>query len=286
MIVGLCGYCEVEPCRCEEDIAEQAYRDRCLGVFDYQAQPAEVVDCNLCGWGHYHPKDIEALSDRYGLPQKADRCLDCGLVYLNPRMTREAYAEFYRSGAYRRLVSAFHGREINAQTIQPEQRVYAKALGDFLEPYVWQGLQTLLDIGGSTGVVAISLAHRFGLKPTVMDPAPEELALAGGETIPGFVEDYDPQGRRFDLVTMCQTADHVLDLMGTLKKVRSLLSQYGLFFVDIVDFEQTREVKIDHPYNLTRRTMREFLRRAGFDVVAERDMASKHIGFLCTRGAE
>lgn len=256
-----------------------------IAGFNYDAQSKEWLGgCPLCGaWDEHY--ETFANRDRYGFRVLSVTCTQCGLNFLPQRMTREAYARFYET-AYRPLVSAFHGREINAQTIQPEQRVYAQALGDFLEPYVWQGLQALLDIGGSTGVVAISLAHRFGLKPTVIDPAPEELALAGGETIPGFVEDYDPQGRRFDLVTMCQTADHVLDLMGTLKKVRSLLSQYGLFFVDIVDFEQTREVKIDHPYNLTRRTMREFLRRAGFDVVCEKDMASKHIGFVCTRGAE
>ena len=35
---------------------------------------------------------------------------------------------------------------------------------------------------------------------------------------------------------MCQTVDHLLDINTTLHKVRELMSDDGIFFVDIVDF--------------------------------------------------
>jgi hypothetical protein len=33
--------------------------------------------------------------DRYGYPARAHACRPCGLVFLNPRMTAEAYGRFY-----------------------------------------------------------------------------------------------------------------------------------------------------------------------------------------------
>jgi hypothetical protein len=38
------------------------------------------------------------------------------------------------------------------------------------------------------------------------------------------------------VVIICQTVDHLLDVAGTLARVRQLLSDDGLLFIDIVDF--------------------------------------------------
>src|SRR5687768_486002 len=82
--------------------------------FDYAAQSKVRVErCNLCG-------ELEFVGlthrDRYGYPAVTSGCTQCGLVFLDPVMTREAYAAFYTK-TYRPLVSAFHGRLIDARTI-------------------------------------------------------------------------------------------------------------------------------------------------------------------------
>ena len=64
----------------------------------------------------------------------------------------------------------------------------------------------------------------------------EQARGFGLETITGLVEEHDFGSRRFDLVIICQTVDHLLDVGGTLRRVRELLSPTGLLFVDIVDF--------------------------------------------------
>ena len=250
--------------------------DRIAAVaFDYDAQPKQRVErCNLCG-GTVFVTLVHR--DRYGYPAPAAACSGCGLVFLDPVMTADAYAGFYER-TYRPLVSAYHGRLIDARTIQQEQREYAEERGDLLAPAVsGRGYRTLLDIGGSTGIVANAFARRFTLSATVVDPAPLETAQAqtlGIETIEGLVERVDLGARRFDVVALCQTVDHLLDVSGTLARVRELLTPEGLFFVDIVDFRAAylrnwsvqEAVKIDHPYYLTEPTAVAFLRRAGFDV--------------------
>ena len=66
----------------ERRIAELAY--------DYDSKPRQRrLDCNLCGG-----KRFVTLThrDRYGYAANADGCLRCGLVFLNPVMNAEAYA--------------------------------------------------------------------------------------------------------------------------------------------------------------------------------------------------
>lgn len=259
--------------------------------FDYLAQPKSAVSrCNLCGHLCFV---ILAHHDRYGFPAQAHGCVRCGLVFLNPVMTGEAYRDFY-TRTYRPLVSAYHGRRIDAETIQSEQRAYAAERKDLLEPYVSSsGVSTLLDIGGSTGVVAHLLAQEFGLHAAVLDPSPLEIQHAqqlGLETITTFLEEFEPGDRRFDLVTLCQTIDHLLDVNGAMRKVRGLLSTNGVLFADIVDFRAAylrngcveEAIKIDHPFYLTEDTMRAYLLRAGFDILRI-DYAADHlhVGYVC-----
>ena len=263
--------------------------------YDYASQPKQALtSCNLCAASEFV---VLAHRDRYGYPAQAHACRRCGLVFLNPRMTAEAYGRFY-NGIYRPLVSAFHGRLIDAQTIQDEQREYAAERADFIRPFVAKPRgRTMLDIGGSTGVVAHHFAREFGLRGTLIDPAPLEVEQAGRlglETIPGLVEEHDFGSRRFDVVIICQTVDHLLDVAGTLARVRQLLSDDGLLFIDIVDFRAAYlrnrsvedAVKIDHPYYLTESTMVAYLKSSGFEVL-RCDYAADHlhVSYVCRPGA-
>ncbi|MGI8660839.1 MAG: class I SAM-dependent methyltransferase [Thermoleophilaceae bacterium] len=260
--------------------------------YDYAARENEHVrECNLCGSAHH----VEvSRQDRYGFPARLRICATCGLGFLSPRLTAAEYGYFYES-VYRPLVSAHHGRLIDAASVQAEQHDYARELGDFLDHTLDEAPATILDVGGSTGVIAGALAERLGIRATVLDPAPEELVVAeraGMETIEGFAEDYDPDGRRWELVLLCQTIDHLLDVRRTLTAIREMIADGGHAYVDVVDllFALRRQgrvdaaVKIDHPHYLTRATALAFFARAGLRVVAERVSDDAHLfGFLLRR---
>ena len=272
---------------------DRRQRIEALG-YDYDAQPRESLSsCNLCGGTL-----LVTLThrDRYGFRAQASACARCGLVFLNPRMTAATYGRFY-DGVYRPLVSAYHGRLIDARTIQDEQREYAADRAAFARPFIeGAGVKTLLDIGGSTGVVAAHFMRTFGLSGTLIDPAPAEVEEArayGLETITGLVEEHQFGSRRFDLVLICQTVDHLLDVGGTLRRVRDLMTPGGRLFIDIVDFRAAYlrnwsvedATKIDHPYYLTQDTMEAYLRRAGFSVLRIGYAGDHlHISYICSLG--
>lgn len=264
-------------------------------AFNYADQPKEPVErCNLCS-GEYFVQISHR--DRYGYAAEAFACGRCGLVFLSPRLNAKAYGEFYES-VYRPLVSAYHGRPIDAKSIQAEQGEYAIERAEFAAPYLQtsQNARTLLDIGGSTGVVARHFAERFGYAGTVLDPSAEELQEAKGyglDTMQGFIEMADFAGKKFNLILLCQTIDHLLDISLTLEKIRECLKEGGLFFVDIVDFRAgilrnwsvTEAIKIDHPYYLTQETMEAYLHRKGFEVLRKGYAADHlHISYICKAG--
>jgi len=262
-------------------------------AYDLAAREREaVVTCNLCG----STRHVEVSRvDRYGYQQPLRVCERCGLGFLSPRLTAAGYAEFY-AHVYRPLVSAYHGRLIDAETVQDEQREYAEELMAFLRESLASPPGTVLDVGGSTGIVAGAVRDAFGSAATVLDPAPDELAVAeaaGMETIAGFAEDVDYGGRTFDLVLLCQTIDHLLDVGATLAAIRRALAPEGLAFVDVLDvgFMARRRgsiegaVKVDHPYYLTRATALAFFAKAGLEPVGERMSHDGHWGFLLAPGA-
>ncbi|MGI8902288.1 MAG: class I SAM-dependent methyltransferase [Solirubrobacteraceae bacterium] len=263
-------------------------------AYDYAAQPKEQAGmCNLCGARGECVIQV-AERDRYGYPAILVACARCGLGWLSPRMTADAYVAFY-AGVYRPLVSAFHGRRIDAETVQAQQRDYAVELADFLLPRLPRGGGTILDVGGSTGAVAGALVARIGGRATVLDPAPEELAVArtaGMETIAGLAEELDPRGRTWDLVLLCQTIDHLLDVRATLAALHRVTAAGGRAFIDILDVDLMlaiegdieRVVKVDHPYYLARPTATAMFALTGYTILAERVSGDGHRGFLLAPG--
>lgn len=216
---------------------------------------------------------------------------------MSPRLTPAAYARFY-AGVYRPLVSAFHGRRIDAASVEDDQRPYADRLVEVLRPFL-AGRRggRILDVGGSTGVVAERVGAGLDLDAVVLDPAPQEVerARARGLTgVVGTIEEWEPDARPFDLILLCQTIDHLLDVAGALAGIRRSIVDDGVFFVDIVDFRAgylghgsiDAATKIDHPFSLTERTTEAYLARAGFDI-ALKDYAPDrlHVGYVCRPSA-
>ncbi|MEM7475672.1 MAG: class I SAM-dependent methyltransferase [Planctomycetota bacterium] len=244
--------------------------------YDYANQPKETVkNCDLCN--DYRFTRL-THKDRYGYPASTMACNACGLTFLSPRLTPSAYGDFY-NGVYRPLVSAYHGRLIDAVTIQDEQKQYAKDVADLVASYVepHRG-KKFLDIGGSTGIVAVEFINRFGLQATVLDPAAAEIENAsalGIDTISDIVENWDAENSEFPVVGMFQTIDHLLSVRGTFEKIRKALPDDGVFIVDIVDFRLAylrnrsieKATKIDHPYSLTEETTERYFAATGFEVV-------------------
>ena len=247
-----------------------------IAAFDYATAAKETVACNLCGGTDTKPV---ATEDRYGLPVTTVRCKACGLRYQNPRLTESASDDFYASG-YRPLLSAYYKRTFNAESIEGEQWTYAAQTAAILTPHVPRGGK-LLDVGGSTGIVAQMFQLRFGTEGIVIDPAADELAMVrGNATIRASAESADfPKA---DLAMVCRAIDHFRDPKGVLTRLRAAVP---LLFVDIVNVDaipKAKRYKLDHPYSFTPTTLTAMLEASGW-AVSKTWMrhAMRSVCFLC-----
>jgi SAM-dependent methyltransferase len=230
--------------------------------------------------------------DRYGLPLRTALCTECGLVYLVDRFGSAGYNRFYRDGMYREVSSSFLGTRHSIAQIQANQADYARRLATTLEGYLQPSPgASLVDIGGSAGIVALEFKRRFGLRAVVLDPSDEEAAASrqvGIEAVTGSVEDWSTD-EKFDVVLLCRSVEHFFDLRTALQKIRQLLAPGGLFYCDIADFMELCRLsgppetitKIDHCYWLSHETAPGIFRAAGFEVVSTNIVfGSGQIGFL------
>ena len=254
--------------------------------WDYASEPKEdVTECNACGSKIWVTL---AQRDRYGLPIMSHCCHSCGLIFLSPRMTKEAYAEFYRDGMYRELIQWWTPGD-KGPTEESQTR-YAKKIIPVLEPFVSKAADSVLDVGGSPGACAHAVASHFGTPHyQVVDPA-------DGEAFEDWVPPAHPI--RYDIILCCQTVDHLLDLRGSLEKMRSLLTDDGVLFIDILDIlymlrgaprmakpgQGVMEtiIKVDHPYGLNEVTSMNLLWDVGLRPVRIAYQGS-HIGFVCKK---
>lgn len=245
--------------------------------------------CNVCG---SKQNVIISSRDRYGFPARSAMCLNCGLIYVVDRFTLKGYSEFYGQGIYRALISCLKGKKQTIQRIQAAQVNYAARLIGAMQGYISsQKGGRLLDIGGSTGLVAREFVNCYDFIATVLDPAPDEIAAAkvlGLDAVVGSIEDWNTQ-ERFDLILLCRTIEHLFDLRGALSKIRNLLYHDGLFYCDIADFTEIcrREgppeatTKIDHCYWLCQETAPGLFRSLGFEIVSMHiTLPPDQVGFL------
>lgn len=249
-------------------------------TFEYHPT-VTVTECNLCGHGRFESlvyvfeKGVLTIrnTDRYGLPVTLVRCMECGLRFINPRMSDEQYADFYRQGHYRRLMEEMSCESFGPDAIDKQQAPYADRLVRRLAPFMRRE-GALLDIGGATGLVAETVATAFDLDPTVLEPCEAELERAATRANMEVIHGVLGLGTNvlksgmFDVILLCQTVEHLTDIKAALAEVRRLLAPGGVFFVDIAKGSRP---KVDHCYYLDMGTMLLYLERAGFGSVDARE---------------
>jgi SAM-dependent methyltransferase len=255
--------------------------------FDLTDFPHETVACNQCGSDTHF---TVAIADRYGLPVTTVECgrFGCGLQYINPRMTADGYATFYQEH-YRPLLSALQGSPYTPAMVRENSRKYAtelvKDVAAVVEPYPGS---SLLDLGGSTGIVARQFAERWDCRCTVVDPSPEEVAQARDFAITqcATAEDATFAPGSFDVILLCRTIEHLLDPKAVLRRARMWATARAFLVVDAMDtakWNDRSRYKVDHPYAFTATTLERMVTSAGWRVRGTWTRNNgKYVGLICS----
>jgi hypothetical protein len=245
-------------------------RSQRLGALGYIWSPTERhTSCPVCE----APSTIfrDYTIDRYGFLVDVGSCTTCTHHWLLGYLTEERARLFYADGWYRKLVDAHHGTTTTPHALRDVQREYAKGLVRTLRDFTGRRrLSRLVDVGGAPGTIANIVGKAFRVDSVSMiDPAAPDAASE------------DDVFEDLDLVLLCQTIDHVIDPYALLSKVHTWLHFDGLLWLDIVDFDQRGEVKIDHPQMFSDASARQLLDRAGFEILGTHDgLTPEHRGYI------
>lgn len=226
--------------------------------------------CELCG-GDW----LVTISnkDRYGLKVRFTMCRQCGLVSQNPRLGQDAYNRFY-SEFYRPLLREFKGKKPAPVGIFNAGQVFAKMariteLDRYLPPS-----PRVLDIGGSSGVLADFIRDEYNAEVVIVEPNAVEAEAArtkGFEVHTEVLETANLDPASFNLVVMLRTVDHLIDVSAAFAKIRQILKPGGIFLVDGVDYfrrmasmgDTVKPLKIDHCYYFSPETLNLMMRKNG-----------------------
>ena len=136
----------------------------------------------------------------------------------------------------------------------------------------------LLDIGAATGFF-LSIAKRFGFDPygvEISDYAAEQAREKGLPVITGTLVDVPP-APLFDVVTILDVIEHVMDPRAEIMRVHGLLREGGIFAINTQDTDSLFArimkrrwhliVPPEHLYYFDRENIRLLLAQCGFEVL-------------------
>ncbi len=244
-----------------------------VSKFDYTAAQYEEVVCNYCGFsGHC----VISRKDRYGLNTRTVVCRRCGLIFINPRMTKEWYGRFY-AGAYREQTMIYKDRK---KKPDPEKGFWhAKKLGISLASQIKSHLKDglLVEVGSSRGGVLAGFKEVMpSLEILGIEPSPDESDFArrkGIRTHQALFEDLSFEVSGADNIMIVRSLNHLLDPKRFFDWAWRELKEDGRLVIMVVNFTRACQnrgrlaTQIDHPFMFSRRTLENFVKSAGFRIL-------------------
>lgn len=203
--------------------------------------------CPLCG-------AVEAFrvaaKDRYGRAMSTVVCIHCGLFRTDPLPSSESSARFHRT-QYRQMYKG--AASPTARRIYRSARLAIarwKHLAPFMPPAC-----SVLDIGSGSGEWLYVL-DRMGRRPEgiEVDPCYADFSVRsyGVSVAKASVFDFDPRGRRFDVITAFHVLEHLADPLAVLRKCHDWLTSDGILAVEVPNLASTRQnpSRLFHPAHL------------------------------------
>lgn len=188
------------------------------------------------------------------------KCKDCGLVFAFPQVLFN-----YKKYKFNPISEL----ELDTRLANYELRY------DIMQKYVTKKKSSLLDIGAYTGIF-LKLIRSKNIDAIGLDPC-SDAALFGRmnfnvEILPLSLEDFESE-KRFDIITMFNVFEHVVDPVYTITKIKRILNESGLLVMEIphiftlpalLSFGYWHQFEVHHNWFFNKMTIKKFLNGHGF----------------------
>lgn len=233
----------------------------------------ESVSCCVCS-----SKNFETLStkDRYGLYVPVVICKDCGLIQTNPRMTQEAYNQFYDTEQKKLYV----GKGIPTDEYFKSQYEKGKRIYAYLKKNLRKDLTNLKVLEVGTGAGGILYYFKEQMNEVYGCDLASEYIMYGKEKYNlnlqvGTIHDIDINWTP-DIVIYSHVLEHILNPVEELVKLKLVVDKNSYLYIELpgvkylthsYDLNFLKQLQNAHVYYFTLTTLKNVLRKSGWDFV-------------------
>ncbi|MEK7081954.1 MAG: methyltransferase domain-containing protein [Patescibacteria group bacterium] len=245
--------------------------------FPYEKAEQEEVPCGFCG-----SRDLEVLAEagQDGLPLRTVICRVCGLVFINPRMTREWYARYYQEEYRTNTIGNIQKKPPDFDKLFVSMTKHGEELAEFIQPYL-KVAGLVAEVGSSLGGILAGIKNKLNREVVGIEPSQPEVDYAnrqGVKSICSLVETLDEkfsQPPKFGVVICSQSLNHFLEPRIFFSWAHKHLLAGGLLVLEVMNFRHQLKkagrfrnaVKIDHVQMFTPEVLKNFVEAAGFDIL-------------------
>lgn len=227
--------------------------------------PTEETTC-FCGAGTERDSVLVEW-DRYMIPHRMVMCERCLLMRANPRMTKEAYAEFYNN-EYRLIYDGLPYRE-KSKDIQFLLDI-AIDKGRQLKEFLRQNdldPKTIIDIGSDKGGMLMPFKDD-GAAVYGVEICKDGRDYAESQGIPcvATIEELIAKGVKADLIILQDIIEHFTDL-NEIAKFQSVLAPKGRLFIytpGLLAVDPHLAFQNAHTYQFIAATLENVMERFGY----------------------
>ena len=260
----------------------------------------KYVRCNLCSadnWQVIYPSTLRSATKHpqveaflctnayYGAHTQIVRCHECGHIYANPTWETSDLLDAYTHVQDEMYVAEREGRQLTFRHhLQILEQFTGSADG-----------RSLLDVGAYIGVF-VEVARANGWNAWGIEPSQWAVEVARKQQLPVLLGTTDSPmlaNCRFDVVTLWDVIEHLDDPLAELQRVSQLLKPGGWIAVHTMDIESVTARLMGkhwpwlmemHVHFFSKRTLSQFLRAAGFEVVrVQTEGRYLRLGYVASR---
>lgn len=251
------------------------HKDVKSSFFPYDIAEYEKIPCDLC-----LSSDFKVLNtkDRNGLTVRTCICKNCGLIFINPRMTKEWHAKYYEY-EYRAQMARFKKKSLtkpNYDSMFNNATKHGIGLSSLVKPCIASGLT--IEVGSGVGGVLNGFKNNLNVEVLGIEPSSDEAEYAtkyGIKTYTCLIEDFKEDIPKASNIICSQSLNHFLSPRYFFKWAYANLRDEGNLVLEVQNFRHVfkhfgsmrRAIQIDHTFMLVPETLERFVYAAGFDIL-------------------
>jgi methionine biosynthesis protein MetW len=196
----------------------------------------EYASCNICGCDKSYPL-MQTKDYRFGILKSFNivRCARCGLIYTNPRPTRQSITKLYKqyydsNGGKREKILSFKNF-IRSNLIL--RRLWHSFTGEYLSIILTKARGKVLDIGCGSGNLLKDLQRR-NCEVYGVEINPRDVTICkkkGFNVFCGNLRDAQFQTNFFDVIILWHVLEHLDSPKEILQEAFRILRPGGKIFI-------------------------------------------------------